>query len=144
MAGCPDGAWCSKWHLATEAFWALMHINKIVVWRYPDTYETLFYNMIWDFITCVESDIYEWQPIIYCVENFCVISDEIEICLILHSALRFMQNMLIFVNEFVKRSFICAGTDTLDSILCNCNRPLNNIAHSLSIRRQTTTKASSS
>ena len=29
MAGCPDQAWCSQRHLATEALWALMHINEI-------------------------------------------------------------------------------------------------------------------
>ena len=29
MAGCPDQAWCSKWHLVAEALLVLMHINEI-------------------------------------------------------------------------------------------------------------------
>ena len=28
MAGCPDQAWCSKWHLAVEALWALMSYSR--------------------------------------------------------------------------------------------------------------------
>ena len=29
MAGYPDQACCSEWHLVTEALWALIHINEI-------------------------------------------------------------------------------------------------------------------
>ena len=65
---------------------------------FKNPYETLFYNVICDFMTCVFGGIYEYKTNFYYARKYfvsCLIHDRLEMWLMIHTAVNIIQNVHI-------------------------------------------------